>query len=66
MFDVNPIGPMRHLEQLERQATPEFRQLRSKRERISSVGLGSAVAAYLLNLAFHLRDPIVPAVWAKR
>ncbi len=66
MYDINPLGPLLHLRQLEQQASPQLRQLRPSRQNVSIVGLGLAVAAYLQRLTAQLRNPMIPSAWIQR
>lgn len=65
MYDINPVGPMLHLRQLEQQVSPNLRELRADRQSISIAGRGLAVVAFLKRLAAQLRSPMIPSVWAK-
>jgi hypothetical protein len=47
MHDVNPLGPMMHLKELDRQAVPKLRPL-SGREAAPSLATLTAVAVSLL------------------
>jgi hypothetical protein len=42
MYDVNPLGPLMHLKELERQAAPTLHPLRLERQGDSSVTAFSA------------------------
>lgn len=67
MYDINPLGPMLHLRQLEQQVSPNLREVKANRQNISIVGLRLAVVAYLQRLAAaQLRHPLMPSVLAKR
>ena len=50
MYDINPLGPMLHLKELERQAVPKLRPLRPTRRGASFVGLSAAIVALLRRL----------------
>ncbi len=51
MYDVNPLGPMMHLKELDRQAVPTLRQVRSARQDASSVAaLGFTILSFLRGL----------------
>ena len=51
MYDVNPLGPMMHLKELDRQAAPKLRPVRSTRQTVFSVAvLGAAMIALLRRL----------------
>jgi hypothetical protein len=51
MHDVNPLGPMMHLKELERQAVPRLRSLRPRRQDVSSLtAAGSSIIAFLQQL----------------
>jgi hypothetical protein len=54
MYDINPLGPMLHLRQLEQQVRPNLREERPNRQTFSIVCLGLAVAVYLHRLATQL------------
>jgi hypothetical protein len=58
MYDVNPLGPMMHLKELDRQAAPKLRLLRSRRSNsFSLTGLSASVIAVLQRVhAFRLFD----------
>jgi hypothetical protein len=48
MYDVNPLGPMMHLKELERQAIPKLRSVRSMKQ--PAFSLAVAVMALLRRL----------------
>lgn len=47
MHDINPLGPMLHLKELERQAAPKLRPLRSSQQTPNVATLGAAMIALL-------------------
>ncbi len=48
MYDVNQLGPMMHLKELERQAAPKLRPVRDTRQGAFNIAtLGAAVIALL-------------------
>ncbi len=56
MHDINPLGPMLHLKELERQAAPKLRQLRSSQRVPNVTTLSAAIIALLGRLrvvGFH-------------
>jgi hypothetical protein len=51
MHDVNPLGPMMHLKELERRAAPRLHPLLPSRQDVSSLTTaGSSMIAFLLQL----------------
>jgi hypothetical protein len=51
MHDVNPLGPMMHLKELERQAVLRPQPLRPRRQAGSSfIAVGSSMTAFLQQL----------------
>ena len=56
MYDVNPLGPLMHLKELDRQAAPKLRPLRSRRNNwFSFTAVSTSVIAVLQRLhAFRL------------
>jgi hypothetical protein len=56
MYDVNPLGPMMHLKELDRQAAPKLRSVRSRRQDVFSLtAVKLSVIAFLQSLhAFRL------------
>lgn len=48
MYDVNPLGPIMHLKELDRQATPKLRPVVNARQDV--VGVAALFAAVLLFL----------------
>ena len=66
MYDINPLGPLLHLRQLEQQASPKLRQLRPSRQNVSITDLGLAIAAYLRGLTSQLRYPTIQSAWTRR
>jgi hypothetical protein len=57
MHDINPLGPMMHLKELNRQAAPTLRPLRSRRQDGSSV---TAVRAAMIALLRRLHAVGIP------
>ena len=52
MYDVNPLGPLMHLKELDRQAAPKLRPLRSRRSNsFSFTGLSASVIKLDVNAA---------------
>jgi len=52
MYDVNPLGPIMHLKELDRQATPRLRPLRTGRQDgLSLTAAGLSVIALLQRLS---------------
>jgi hypothetical protein len=51
MYDVNPLGPLMHLKELDRQAAVRLRPLRSRRQDASRV---TAVTALMIALLQRL------------
>jgi hypothetical protein len=48
MYDVNPLGPMMHLRDLERQSAPKLRPVRAARKHYFRVAaIGAAVIVLL-------------------
>jgi hypothetical protein len=58
MHDINPLGPMMHLKELDRQATPRLRRLRSRTHDRSSL-----TAASLSMLSYPRRLSAVRFLW---
>jgi hypothetical protein len=55
MYDVNPLGPMMHLKELDRQAAQKIWLLRSRRQGVFSFTGIKLVIGFLQYLhAFHL------------
>jgi len=51
MHDVNPLGPLMHLKELERQAAPRLHPLRAKRQDVSNLTpVSSLMIAFLQRL----------------
>jgi len=51
MYDVNPLGPMMHLKELDRQATPRLRRLRTGWQNgFSLSGVKLSMIAFLRHL----------------
>jgi hypothetical protein len=48
MHDVNPLGPMMHLRELDRQVAPKLRSLRARKEGVPSLGALGAMMITLL------------------
>jgi hypothetical protein len=48
MFDVNPLGPMMHLKELERRAAPKLRPVQCARQGAFRVAVRGAVVIVLL------------------
>src|SRR5262245_21786930 len=43
MYDVNPLGPMMHLKELDRQAAPQLRPLRPRKQNGFSLTTGKSL-----------------------
>ncbi len=57
MYDVNPLGPLMHLKELERQAAPKLRPVQDTRHGAFSV---TALATALIALVRHFRAVGIP------
>ena len=66
MNDLNPLGPMLHLKQLEQQACPKLRQLRANKDNTSIVALGLAIAAHVRRFVSQLPYPVIQVTWTRR
>jgi len=58
MYDVNPLGPLMHLKDLDRQAVPKLRAVRSWREHSFSVAAVMIALRRRLHAAGILRRAI--------
>jgi hypothetical protein len=57
MYDVNPLGPLMHLKELDRRAAARLRPLRPRRQSASRV---TAVRAVIITLLQRLHTVGVP------
>jgi hypothetical protein len=66
MNDINPLGPMLHLKQLEQKVSTKLGAVRRRRNFTSIADLGLAIAAHVRGLVSQLPYPVIQVTWARR
>jgi hypothetical protein len=66
MYDINPLGPMLHLKELEQKVSPKPSEVRRRRNFTSIADLGWAIAAQVRRLSSQLPYPVIQVTWVRR